>query len=1194
MGKIKLSPQQLSAVTHRGSNVLVSAAAGSGKTRVLTERLMSYITDEKAPRSIDSFLIITYTRTAAAELRSRILEELSIRCAKEPENKYLRRQSTLCYRAQIGTIHSICAAILRENCHRLGLLPDFRVGDNDKCDELRQRALKKTLDAAYESIDTLEGFSDLVYGIGAGQDDSRLERTLLDLHRKMQSHPYPEKWAKLQVERMDMSRFNDVGETIWGTELINNAKTTVKYWLNRLDGVWFALCENTDENAPILKAYGDSLSETMDAMRHLLRALDTSWDEAYKALPIPFPNLKALKNYEFEDRKAAFTTARDGCKDAMAAMAAAFDAPSVKLMREMELTAPSMRSLLSLCLEFDKAYTAEKRSRNLLDFSDLEHLALALLRDETSGAPTETAREISKRYTEIMVDEYQDVSAVQDLIFRAISRDDKNIFMVGDIKQSIYRFRLADPRIFINKYHSYADLKNAQEGEAVKISLQQNFRSEPGILDACNHVFSNIMSEPLGEINYDKDAKLIPPVATKSTMLHPPDSNPMVCYLFSQDDENERISKTMLEAGMLAHEIKTLVESRALINEGGIERPIRYGDIAILLRSPGAAGSAFSRALRELGLPVAAQQGGGFFKSHEIVSVLALLSVIDNPYADIPLIAALTSPIFGFTADELTNIRSTKRDGSFFESLRKYAHESAKSSEFLDALSELRTLSSSIGVHELLAHAYKRFEIPAVYAATKSGANLGVSKLMILLELASAFEESGYRSLYSFLKFIERMSQRGEEPRISSPCAGNAVTIMSIHKSKGLEFPVVFLANTAQKFNTIDLRQPAVIHPDLGLGIKLTDLDRGIEYPTIAQKAIKSRLNFELLSEEMRLLYVAMTRAKSRLYISCAVKDPADLRQKLSKNLSSPLSPEILKAAPSMSHWLLSTALLESGGLIEIKPKSQKDRLLEDKAALKTQTAKAEAIGSDDLAEASRILSFTYPHKKSTALPSKLTATSLPHEDSDLDALPLTKRYSDNFRLPVFMDETDKQGEKHPVSPAERGISTHIVMQHIDFSRTGSLPDIQSEIEKLLSRRLLTVRQAKSVDEDAVLRFFSSETGKRIKNAKKVMREFRFSLLCPAEEFFDDAKGEGEKILIQGVVDCCIDEGETLTIIDYKTDHVKDQAQALSVAAMRYKSQIKAYALAMARINDKPVSSCLLCFVSLGLVVELDGYPTNT
>lgn len=1173
MSRINLTPDQEKAVFARSSSILVSAAAGSGKTRVLTERLMAYVTDKTEPKDINSFLIITYTRAAAAELRGRILEELSHRAAAEPDNRRLRRQTTLCYRAQIGTIHSFCTTILREYSLKVGLTPDFRVGDEDKCRELKEKALEKALENAYEHIDENGDFAALVESVGAGRDDSRLARTVLDLNEKMRSHPYPEKWATLQLSLLNVEGLTDAGETIWGRELIENARQTALYWSNRLDAVWFSLNEDSAENAPIISAYGESLCETMDALREFIRAVGLGWDKAASMLPLPFPRFKPLKNYEFEDRKNAVTSAREGCKDAFKNLVAIFDSPSEKLLRELSITAPTMRALIKLTLEFDSIYSTEKRRHNLLDFSDLEHFAVNLLCNPETGEPTETAIEISKRYTEIMVDEYQDVNAVQDLLFRCVSRKGNNIFMVGDVKQSIYRFRLADPSIFIKKYLGYSDFVSAEDNEPRKILLQSNFRSDTNILNACNHVFSNTMSEALGEICYDENASLIPPNSAA-----PPRGKTEIAILSvpQAEDGEERPDKTYLEARMVASRIRCLVEGSDTIFDNSLERPIRYGDIAILLRSPNTAGASFRRALAEEGIPVFAEQGGGFFASPEILIVTSLLSVIDNPHRDIPLAAVLSSPIFGFSADELSLIRAGERNSDFYEALIKASSVSEKCKAFLDTLSELRSLSSDIGVYELLSLVYDRLELPAICTAMSGGA-VGGGNLMLLLEYAAKFEENGYRGLYGFLKQLKRMEERGEEPVSGSNGAGNAVSIMSIHKSKGLEFPIVFLANTSREFNKMDLRSPVLIHPVLGLGCKLTNTERGIEYPTLARRAVASRLNSEMLSEEMRVLYVAMTRAKERLYISCAAKDPEALLGKLSENVSSPLSPEILKSAPSMSHWMISAALIENGGLLTISTETAVSD--EDAPEIDIEVPVPERIApsKEDLSELHRVLSYRYPFENAVKLPSKLTATALPQDEKDTEAGQIIKERSFLFRLPDFA------GDARPLTGAERGVATHIVMQFIDFSRTETLSEIESEVMRITELGQLTERQAKAVDRSSILSFFASTTGHRIKNADKVHRELRFSLLCPADEFFADTNGES--VLLQGVVDCCIEEQGALAIIDYKTDHVTQKT--LPDVAERYRKQVTAYAYAISRIFEKPVSACLLCFLRAGLVDEI-------
>lgn len=1175
MSEIKLTAAQAQAVNSRGRSILVAAAAGSGKTRVITQRLMSYITDPAQPKDVDSFLIITYTRAAAAELRGRVLEEISLLCAQEPENRSLRRQSNLCYRAPIGTIHSYCTAILRENCHKLGLSPDFRVGDEDKCQELRERALAKVFDSAYEHMDEREGFYTLACGIGTGRDDSRLAQTVLDLHSKMQSHPYPEQWAQQQAQRSEHFDASDVGETIWGKLLMDNASATVSYWNQTFEGLWSYIISDPEENKDIFSAYGDSLCQTMEELRGLQRELSISWDRARAQFPINFPRLGPLRNEKNSGSKAIVTEARNACKKDMQSLAAAFSADSHSLLSDLAAAAAPTKALLQLTVDFDRAYTAEKQRYNLLDFSDLEHYAIRLLRDEETGLPTATALELSRRYTEIMVDEYQDVNAVQELIFQSISKNGSNIFMVGDVKQSIYRFRLADPGIFIEKYKSYHDLEQAPDGAPARILLQQNFRSDPKILDACNHIFKSLMSEELGDIDYDDHCALYPPDDASDGIGTV--QFKMVIAPETQEGE-ERPDKLLLEASSVARDIKQLVENGETIVENGVSRPLNYGDIAILLRSPNAVGGTFRQALSALGIPVMSQQGGSFFASPLVQILIAFLKVIDNPHSDIPLTAVLSSPLFDFTPDELSEIRTEDLHRDLFTALEKHSPKCQKCRDFLTLLVELRSLSEDLGVHRLLCLIYDRLELGALCAASQYG-DSGATDLMLLAKLAAKFESGGYMGLYSFIKHLTRMQERGDDPGSGGAVSGGAVTIMSIHKSKGLEFPVVFLAATGKRFNVTDLNRPVLVHPSLGLGIKITDTQRGIEYPTIAHSAIRTKLRAEMLSEEMRVLYVALTRAKQRLYISCTGSGSKDLAANSDLTVSEKINPEPLKRSQSPSQWLMFAYTSNADSPISLVYEEGYAENVTNPAEsdynVSGEQLEATLINPTAFSQLTRLLSFRYPHENVVSLPSKLTATLLP--DDDGEGQPLLKEETLFFRLPEL------SGGERPLTGAEKGVATHLLMQYIDFSCTGSPEQISDEVKRLLSLGLLNERQAKAVDITAVSRFFASPAGKRILSADEVLREFRFSLLCPSERFFPNAPGEN--IMLQGVVDCCLEEDGALTVVDYKTDYVTNDNLALVTEG--YKKQLESYAYAMEKITGKSVKSCLLCFLRSGITVEL-------
>ena len=1157
---IEFTPSQRAAIYDRGRSVLVSAAAGSGKTRVLTERLMAYVSDADDPKDIDSFLVITYTRAAAAELRGRILSELMARSAAEPGNRRLRRQANLCCRAQIGTIHSFCTQILRENAHSVGLPPDFRVLDGDRAETMAERCCEQVLEEAYDAMQP--GFRALVDTVGAGRDDSRLARMVLTLHDKMQTHPDPALWAREQEKALS-PECGDASETVWGEYLLSRAADAANYWAAEMDKLVAAMAAPGLEK--LQKAYSASIEDTALALRDLTRSASEGWDELRARLPVPFPRLGALRGSPDTKLSDYIKARRDSCKKAMDKLAKQFSAPSSELLRAMRAMAPAMTSLLELTLRFSERFSAEKRRRGGVDFSDLEHLALKLL-VSPDGAPTELARRVSERYTEIMVDEYQDVNAVQDMLFRAVSRGGRNLFMVGDVKQSIYRFRLADPGIFLGKYRAFSRLGSAAAGESCRILLRENFRSRACVLDAANHVFSNIMSRRLGELDYDEEAAL-----RCGASYYPPEGEAPAELCVIPADDGETPESTSAEPRAVAKMIRSLVESGLMISDGPALRPVRCGDIAILLRSPGSAGGDYAYALAEQGVPVAAGRGEPFFSSTEVSALIALLAVTDNPRQDVPLISVLRSAYFGFTADELAAIRACDKSASFYDALCLRAASDAKCAAFLDKLGVLRAAAPDTPTDEMVLLACRLCDAFAVAAAMPSGGDRR-RNIMRLLEYARQFEEDGFRGLFRFVAMLRRMMERGDEPELPGE-SGDSVSIMSIHKSKGLEFPVVFLCDTARRFNRQDAAQPVLIHSELGLGAKFTDIKRGIEYPTLARRAIAAKMNEELLSEEMRVLYVAMTRAKERLFITCSLKDPEKTISSLGSCLESPLPPQELEQAQSMAHWLISAALLEQDVLkLRIVEPAGEDEVAAEQPG-------AESLADPELTgEIARALAFEYPHEAAVRAPSKLTATELkgafePDPESAPLAPPVRKSV---FRMPDFSGRE--------LTGAERGTAAHLVMQYIDFEKTGSGEAVRSEIERLHLGGYLSDAQARSVDPGMILAFFRSELGERLLASGEVLRELPFSLLVDAQDYYPGCRGDS--LLLQGVIDCCFAEGDKFYIIDYKTDYVNSENIKQLIA--QYTPQIKTYAMALRRMTGCPVSGTALYFLRAGCTAYID------
>ena len=1163
MRDFKATPAQEAAIESRGSAVLVSAGAGSGKTRVLTERLMRRICDPREPADLDRFLIITYTRAAAGELRGRIMQELAAALAADPSNRRLRRQSALLRRAQIGTIHRFCAAFLREHSHLAGIGPDFGVLDEQRARSMMSSALERTLDACYEQPEAHPGFLLLADTVGAGRDDGKLGELLLDLHEKMQSHARPALWAREQLRALEAPA-GDAGETLWGRELLRDAAETAGYWAREFEDM-LALIRGEPAFA---KAWLAGYAETAEALRELCRCLELGWEKARSCFPIPF-RVSALRGCPDPELKERLNARRDACKNDMKALQKQFAQSSEELLRDRALTAPAMQALLRLEQEFDRNFTAAKRRANLLDYADLEHLCAGLLLEE-DGSPTPLALQVRDRYDEILVDEYQDVSRVQDNIFRALSGDGRNLFLVGDVKQSIYRFRLADPGIFNEKYALFAPCEEAAEGQPRRILLRENFRSRREILDAANAVFSRCMSRDLGEIDYDGDAALRFGAEGYRGQVPVPELS--LLRLDPGGGEEEAPDKLAQEAAFVAGQIRELIARGLSVREDDVLRPMNYGDVAILLRSANTVGPVYRRELLRAGIPVGFGQGDGFFRAAEVSAVLSLLAVLDNPHQDIPLIAVLRSPALGFDADTLSAIRASDPDADFYTALQTWSRTNRRGRDFLELLERLRRQAPDLRASELTELLLEELDLLAVCSAMRDGVQRR-ARLLELVELSERFEKTGYRGLHRFVLWLRRMAEKGQEPALGAETL-DAVHILSIHKSKGLEFPVVFLADLGHSFNRLDLRASVLVHPELGLGPKVVDLERRVSYPGLARSAVARRLERELLSEELRVLYVGMTRAKERLFLSAGVRKPEDLLKKARSMAATPMAPAMLAKAQSPVLWLAAAALADGEEHLKLSVRERGD----------AQAAAGEALSPvpDPAAERElrRNLSFVYPHSLAQELPSKVTATELKDRAlPDGDAADLSPGPKKPFRLPDF------GREERPLSGAERGTATHLVLQHMDFARSGSLEELRGEISRLREQGFLSRRESEAVDAAAILRLFASPLGLRMRRAERLRREFRFSLLCDASDFFPAEPGE--QVLLQGVVDCFLEEEDGVTVIDYKTDRVRTLAEARERADF-YAPQLRAYAAALERICGKPVRSCLLYFLQAGEAVELD------
>ena len=1185
---IQLTKSQQAVVEDRGGRVLVSAAAGSGKTRVLVERLFRRVLGEEQA-DLDDFLIITYTRAAAAELRERIAQELGRRMAEDPGDRHLQRQLLLVYQTDIKTIDSFCTALLRENVHLLdlgeqgGLTADFRVLDEGEAELLRQRVLPRVLESFYTGM--TPGQTQLADCFGFGRDDRGLEELVLELHSKVQSHAYPHRW--LEEQRQSWASLpEDGGETEFGRALLTRLARKARHWADLLTRAG----EELRSDGALEKAYGPAFASGTAQLEALAEAAETGWDAAAGRLP-DFPRLSPARKCEDPALKEKMQTLWNRCKKESAAFCAILETTGAETGEDLRRSAPAMEALLALCVDFSAAYQQEKLRRNVTDFSDQEHYAVRLLLGE-DGRPTPLAAVMSERYLEVMVDEYQDTNQVQNCIFDALARGGRSLFTVGDVKQSIYRFRLADPTIFLEQYRRYPDAAEAEEGEPRRILLSQNFRSRKEVLDAANFVFSAIMSREMGEVEYGEAERLyfgaayLPPREDCLTEFH--------LLLPPQDDgEAEKVPAALLEARMAADRIASLLSEGFPVTDedSGELRPCRAEDIVILMRSPGPRLRHYARALTERGIPCATQENEDFFSAMEVAVMCSLLEILDNPRQDVPLIAVLRSPLAGFSPDRLALIRGRHPEGDFYEALAAFGEEDCE--EFLTRLADLRSLARDMSVHRLIWRIYNQWNVLGVFGAM-SGGGRRRENLVALYEHAKSFESAGYKGLFAFVTHLRRLLESGEQPVTASGASSGGVQIMSIHKSKGLEFPIVLLTDLGKRFNRADLQTPVLVHPRLGLGPLYIDLDRRIRYPTIAREAVSGLVSRESRSEEMRVLYVGMTRAKEKLILTASMPAAGRRMKELGALSALPVPAETVDGGRSMAEWILLPLLRrwEAAPLRDLAGQEAEDFSLTEDALWQVFLHKdtpgiclpaGTEAGGNSAADAPALpvnreaLDFVYPYAAACTAPTKITATQLKGREKDREIVqetiqPYVRR---DFSAPRFLSG------RRPLTGAERGTATHLVMQHLPLEEDT---DVGAVVEDLAARRFLTREQAEAVDQAAVRRFLASPLASELRKADRVEREFRFSLLMPGEKYFPELDG-GEEVLLQGVVDLFAVRDGGVTVVDFKTDYVTEDTLPEKIA--HYRPQLEAYSAALERILELPVKHRILYFFCAGQAVEV-------
>ncbi|MGE4549039.1 MAG: helicase-exonuclease AddAB subunit AddA [Intestinibacillus sp.] len=1184
--------EQRATIENRGGTLLVSAAAGSGKTAVLVERVLRRLTDPADPADIDRFLMVTYTNAAAAELRGKIADALTARLAETPDDARLRRQLFLVHRAPITTVHAFCLNLAREQFALLGIAPDFRIADQTEAQLLMDEVLDGVLETQYEEEDA--GFLALSDLLTAGRDDKRLHEVVRETYEKIQAHPYPGAFLE-QVRSGYIAPQADPTQTAHGQVLLREAQLAVSYGAGCLDRAIAQLQEDDDLRDAYLPAF---LSDRARA-DELLAAIDRAdWDGAVEtAQNIGFDRLKSVRGYEDKQHLENLKAQREEWKAVVKKVAGKLLCVTAAGAEEDRArVAPAMSALADTVERFTAAFSEEKRRRNLVDFNDLEHFAIRLLLNH-AGQPTDLAHSLSGQFTEVLVDEYQDTNAVQDAIFGAVSDGGRKLFMVGDVKQSIYSFRLANPYIFLNKYQAFADADSAAEGQPRRVVLSRNFRSRAGVLDATNYIFGSVMSSDVGDLEYDAREMLYQGADFAD------EDNPCyrteICVIDASKNPKtgETPDKTAAEARAVAARITGLLHEGFPVYDKalGRMRPAVPSDCTILLRSVKNKAAVYARALEEAGLSAQTADSTGLLAAVEVRAVVSLLSVIDNPRQDVELIGVLRSPLFGFTEQELADIRLRDKKVCFYDALC-LAAEDEKAALFVQQFARWRLLAADLPVYRLLRLLYDETGALGLYGALPNGVKRQ-ENLLAFFERARAYEAQGHRGLFRFMHQIRGMLASEEDfPAANAETDGGAVRIMSIHKSKGLEFPIVFLADCAKSFNESDLYAPVLVHSELGFGPKCRDLERGIQYPTLQRLAIAAQARREQISEELRILYVGMTRAREKLIVTCASGSAiSSLKKWAPLAAMDKIPPYALGAARSTALWLLTPLLrhpaagtLREWAEVPLAPDTGAPESM-DFRCLRAEECGIGAPQTQETAPDTRgIVPAVQPYLQYAAaflqdIPAKLTATGIKKgfkaEEAAEDTP--TRRTERTLRRPFF--DREAQG----LTPSETGTAHHLFMQFADFSVCISIEGVRAECARLAEKHILSREQADAVDAEKIAAFFDSALYREVMCRGTLRREFKFSVLAPAAQFYPAAEQyPEERVLLQGVIDCLAEHPDGFTIVDFKTDRVTHKTS--SARAEEYRPQMAAYAFAVEQVFEKPVIRKTVYFFSTKQYFEMN------
>ncbi len=1306
MVKTSWTPQQQKVIDIRDCNLLVSAAAGSGKTAVLVERIINRITSENSPLNIDRLLIVTFTKAAAGEMRERIGAAIEKKVLEQPDNVHLQKQLTLLYNAQITTIDSFCLSVIRNHFHTIDLDPSFRIADEAELTLLKADVLSALLEDKYE--EGAEDFLEFVECYSASKSDEPIENFILKLYQFSQSYPYPREWLEEREKDFIVETAEDINQTNWMKQLLQYARALLQEASD--------LCARAIEIANLPdgpKPYLDALLSDKEMIESLLitkpgalYSYEAYWEKFVK---VTFVRLSTKKCPETtEDRKEEVKALRQSYKKVISDLSEDFFfQPMEDMLSDMKKVRRPMLVLLSLTHEFLKRLEDLKEENNLVDFSDIEHFALNILAAKEDGklVPTKVAREMSEQFEEIMIDEYQDSNYVQEYILSSISRISMgrpNVFMVGDVKQSIYKFRMARPELFMQKYEEYS----VEEGLYRRIDLSKNFRSRAEVLDSINGVFEKIMTKAMGGIEYTKEVALYPgaefpkiEMDAGNTSLISSDTKTELIILNQKEEEEAipdsmlyhgrdrfdvmsleedaaELSKRELEAKAVAMRIKQLVhEERGFLvtkrdGEEQVLKPCNYRDIVILLRTMAGWSETFTEVLKQEGIPAYSDTQTGYFQTLEVKTVLNYLRILDNPRQDIPLTAILYSPIVGLSAEQLSLLRVKPVKGakklSIYDAAREcafdysvtqedsinqdFAEAGGKLEKFFAGFDKLREKAVYLPVHEIILELFKETGYD-LFVYAMPGGEQRRNNLNLLVQHALSFEKSSYHGLFQFIRYIERLLKfeidYGEAGGLSEH--DNAVRIMSIHKSKGLEFPIVILAGMGKQFNTMDAREKIVLHADYGIGPECIDYELRTKCPTLLKQVIKKNIMLDNLGEELRVLYVALTRAKEKLIMVGSTNHANDLFERWRQDSTSGITPlrfQTLAMAKDYFSFVGPAALYDSrirvitltpGDLLAEEYEKQTDLIMK-RVELDPynflQGFEEESDGEQPGKNLLPKLSFGYPYEKEAMLPIKTTVSELKKLSQQIDE-ELTETFSQKKGERELLTEPASPkfltGEKE-LKGIERGNLFHKILELVDFSESKTKTELIEFAGALANRGLIpkeAITNLAGIHFEQLSVFFQSNLFLRMQNASRkgsLYREQPFVIGIPAREIKANVEGKAllsddfeavkedkaykverevlstidfecgraaggceyessDFVLIQGIIDVYFEEEDGIVLVDYKTDSVGTLDEEGLIR--RYQEQINYYERALNQLLNKTVKEKIIYSFSLGKEIKV-------